>query len=76
MEKKLSLATLFAAVAALALPLSGLAQHNPVASDHPVKKGSLAPSFTLKDQNGQDQSLEAMLKNGKVAVIFHRSADW
>lgn len=75
MKKKLSLATLFAAVA-LALPLSAIAQHNPVASDHPLKNGSKAPSFTLKDQNGQDQSLDAMLKNGKVAVIFHRSAHW
>lgn len=75
MKKKLSLATLVAAVA-LALPLSGLAQHHPVAADHPLKKGAIAPSFTLKDQNGQDRSLDAMLKNGKVAVIFHRSADW
>lgn len=75
MKKKISLATLFAAVA-LALPLSGLSQHNPVAPGHPLKKGAKAPPFTLKDQNGQDQSLDAMLKNGKVAVIFHRSADW
>jgi hypothetical protein len=75
MRKKISLATLFAAVA-LALPVNGLAQHNPVAPGHPLKKGATAPSFTLKDQNGQDQSLDAMLKSGKVAVIFHRSADW
>lgn len=75
MKNRRSLATLLAVVA-LALPLSGMAQHNPAASDHPLKKGAKAPSFTLKDQNGRDQSLDAMLQSGKVAVIFHRSADW
>jgi cytochrome oxidase Cu insertion factor (SCO1/SenC/PrrC family) len=38
--------------------------------------GSKAPEFTLKDQNGQDQSLQTMLKKGPVALVFHRSADW
>lgn len=64
------------AAAMIALPLGAFAQHNPAASDHPLKVGAKAPSFTLKDQKGQDQSLDAMLKDGKVAVVFHRSANW
>ena len=38
--------------------------------------GQRAPDFTLKEQNGRDVSLSAMLKKGPVAVVFFRSADW
>jgi cytochrome oxidase Cu insertion factor (SCO1/SenC/PrrC family) len=38
--------------------------------------GQKAPSFTLKDQSDRDVSLEALLKKGPVALVFHRSADW
>ncbi len=41
-----------------------------------IKVGERAPEFTLKDQNGQEHSLTAMLGKGKVALVFHRSADW
>ncbi len=75
MKTNSALAMLLTA-AALTLPSSSAAQNHPLAPAHPLKTGSKAPSFTLKDQNGRDQSLDAMLKNGKVAVIFHRSADW
>jgi cytochrome oxidase Cu insertion factor (SCO1/SenC/PrrC family) len=60
----------------LAKPVSSQAQHHPTSPEHPLNKGAKAPNFNLTDQNGRDQSLEAMLKNGKVAVIFHRSASW
>ena len=40
------------------------------------KVGEKAPSFTLKDQEGKDRSLDEFLKNGKVALVFYRSADW
>ena len=60
----------------MALPLFGSAQVHPTSPDHPLKVGDKAPEFTLKDEKGNDQSLAAMLKNGKVAVIFHRSAEW
>ncbi len=44
---------------------------------HPgVKVGEKAPGFTLKDQQGKDRSLEELLKQGNVALVFHRSADW
>jgi len=38
--------------------------------------GQKAPTFTLKDQNDRDVSLEALLKKGPVALVFYRSADW
>ena len=41
-----------------------------------LKVGAKAPAFTLKDQNGNDRSLDEMLKKGKVALVFYRSADW
>ncbi|HEV8058458.1 MAG TPA: hypothetical protein VGP68_01210 [Gemmataceae bacterium] len=41
-----------------------------------LKVGAKAPSFTLKDQNGKERSLDQFLKNGKVALVFYRSAGW
>jgi len=38
--------------------------------------GQRAPSFTLKDQNERDTSLESLLRKGPVALVFFRSADW
>jgi cytochrome oxidase Cu insertion factor (SCO1/SenC/PrrC family) len=38
--------------------------------------GQRAPSFRLKDQHGQEQSLEQLLAKGNVALVFYRSADW
>ncbi len=38
--------------------------------------GKVAPGFNLTDQNGKEVSLDAMLKKGPVAVVFHRSVDW
>ena len=38
--------------------------------------GAKAPTFSLKDQNDRDVSLEALLKKGPVALVFYRSADW
>jgi cytochrome oxidase Cu insertion factor (SCO1/SenC/PrrC family) len=38
--------------------------------------GTKAPTFTLKDQHGNDRSLDEYLKKGKVALVFYRSADW
>ena len=41
-----------------------------------LKVGERAPKFTLKDQEGRDRSLDDLLKKGKVALVFYRSADW
>jgi cytochrome oxidase Cu insertion factor (SCO1/SenC/PrrC family) len=41
-----------------------------------VKIGANAPKFTLKDQKGEERSLDEFVKRGKVALVFYRSADW
>jgi len=38
--------------------------------------GQKAPPFTLKGQDGQEHSLESLLKKGQAVLVFHRSADW
>lgn len=40
------------------------------------KIGEKAPEFELKDQNGDTQTLAALTKDGKIALVFYRSADW
>ena len=61
--------------------LIGLAASAPAADKAPdektgLKVGAKAPAFTLKDQAGKERSLEELLKKGKVALVFYRSADW
>ena len=41
-----------------------------------LEVGAKAPGFTLKDQAGKERSLDELLKQGKVALVFYRSADW
>jgi len=39
--------------------------------------GQKAPDFSLKDQNGETQTLSEFLVQGQaVALVFYRSADW
>jgi cytochrome oxidase Cu insertion factor (SCO1/SenC/PrrC family) len=41
-----------------------------------VTVGEKAPAFTLKDQAGNERTLDEFLKKGKVALVFYRSAGW
>jgi cytochrome oxidase Cu insertion factor (SCO1/SenC/PrrC family) len=41
-----------------------------------LKIGEKAPAFKLKDQNGKERTLEEFVKQGKVALVFYRSASW
>jgi cytochrome oxidase Cu insertion factor (SCO1/SenC/PrrC family) len=41
-----------------------------------IAVGEKAPSFKLKDQKGEERSLDDLLKKGKVALVFYRSAKW
>src|SRR5262249_6702039 len=41
-----------------------------------LKVGEKAPAFKLKNQNGKERTLEEFVKEGKVALVFHRSASW
>ena len=65
-------------VSSVALILALVATSTLQAQDvHPgVPVGERAPDFTLKDQNDSPVCLSELLKNGNVAVVFHRSADW
>lgn len=66
-----------AAALFLALLFSSLCAAQPTPSDElGLRIGQHAPAFTLKDQNGKDVSLDALLKHGPVALVFFRSADW
>jgi peroxiredoxin len=40
--------------------------------EHAPKPGDPMPNFVLPDENGHLVSLEDLLKNGPVAVVFHR----
>jgi cytochrome oxidase Cu insertion factor (SCO1/SenC/PrrC family) len=41
-----------------------------------LKVDTKAPAFALKDQNGKERSLDELVKKGKLAVVFFRSAEW
>ncbi len=41
-----------------------------------VGVGHRAPAFALKDQNGVERTLGALVEKQKVALVFYRSADW
>jgi peroxiredoxin len=42
--------------------------------DHALRAGSLAPEFTLPDQNGSSVNLRELLVKGPVVVSFYRGA--
>ncbi len=52
------------------------AQHSPVSEDHEIKIGEQVPTFELVSHEGKTVSLEGLTKEGSVAVVFYRSADW
>jgi|TARA_B110000914_G_scaffold144736_1_gene126678 hypothetical protein len=38
--------------------------------------GDPVPSFSLRDQHGQNQTLESIAGMNGTMLLFHRSADW
>lgn len=69
-------------LAALAVGLGAvLAPSGPASDPVPegktgLKVGEKAPAFTLKDQAGKERELAEFVKQGKVALVFYRSASW
>ena len=61
-------------VGLLYLGLATVSAH--AGEDKGLTIGTKAPIFTLKDQSGKDRSLDELLKKGKVALVFYRSASW
>jgi len=41
-----------------------------------ISVGEKAPEVQLKDQHNKLRTLSEILKDGPVALVFHRSADW
>jgi len=64
----------FASALVAAMTVGGLA--DPPESKTGIKVGEKAPAFKLKDQNGKERELAALLKERPVALVFYRSADW
>ena len=66
-----------AGVVAFAASARAQGEAKPTADDAPgLKVGEPAPKFTLKDQTGQERTLDELLAKGTVALVFYRSADW
>ncbi len=76
MNQKLS--TVIALALFVVLLSRGRSADSPPA--YPIKAGlavgQKAPAFKLKGHDGKEYSLADLLKNGKVALVFYRSADW
>jgi cytochrome oxidase Cu insertion factor (SCO1/SenC/PrrC family) len=53
-----------------------LGQQPKLATAPGLDVGKAAPAFDLPNQDGEKQSLKSMLKKGKVAIVFYRSAAW
>ena len=63
-------------LAALWPPQQTWAQNEQSHTQPGLAIGAKAPNFTLTGQDGLDHSLADLLKKGKVALVFFRSADW
>ena len=63
-------------VALLSLSIGAGATGEALPGKNGPEIGQPAPSFTLKDQNGKDVSLDALTKQGPVALVFYRSSEW
>ena len=55
---------------------SGAGQGQASARGADGPEGRRSAKFSLRDQEGKDRTLDELLKKGKVALVFYRSADW
>jgi cytochrome oxidase Cu insertion factor (SCO1/SenC/PrrC family) len=68
---------LWAVAFGLLVATGGASASDPAPEDKTgLKVGEKAPEFCLKDQSGAERSLATLLKDGKVALVFYRSASW
>jgi cytochrome oxidase Cu insertion factor (SCO1/SenC/PrrC family) len=65
-----------ALVVVLALASGGRTADKALEDKTGLQVGAKAPTFTLKDQNGKERTLDEFLSKGKVALVFYRSASW
>ena len=60
----------------LTLVTPGAAQDLPDVEQFGPQVGDVVPAFTLRDQNGQSQTLESIMGPNGAMLVFNRSADW
>ena len=68
-----------AILAAFAMGSTGAYAQDKVAPDEMtgnIKVGDKAPDFTLTNYDGTERTLSDMVKQGTVALVFYRSANW
>jgi len=71
------LAGIFALIfAAVALPGRAAPQPPATYSAPGLAVGAKAPEFKLVGQDGKEHALADLLRKGKLALVFQRSADW
>ena len=76
MNRSFTLRILRRAALMVLLAASSQAVDHALTQAREIAVGERAPSFTLKDQNDREFSLDAMTKKGPVAVVFIRSIEW
>ena len=67
-----------AALAATALVAAGTFAQDEWAPEEMtgIKIGDKAPDFTLTNYDGTEKTLSDLVKQGTVALVFFRSANW
>jgi len=68
------IATMSFAIAFLSSAADAAEATSPKDAGLPI--GHTAPAFALAEQTGKEVSLDSLLKQGPVALVFHRSVDW
>jgi hypothetical protein len=79
MLKRIKGLSLLMVMAGLLIPSLSYAQGEaaPESMTGLLNVGDTIPGFTLKDQEGADQSLKGLLaKEGTTVLVFYRSANW
>lgn len=64
---------------AIEAPIQGEPRPAPIVPSEKTSRlavGEQAPDFGLQDQDGIARTLAGLLDDGKVALVFYRSADW
>ena len=75
--KGLRTSAVLAVLLACVVASSALAQPKEVPPEMTgIKVGEKAPDFTLQSHDGKEYVLSDLVKKGKVAVVFFRSANW
>lgn len=76
MRSRIATALAVWSIAAVLLPEGAPAQTSAANAGPGLAVGEKAPAFQLTGNDGQEHTLAELLANGKLALVFQRSADW